>query len=196
MNKSLTTFIFLFYFSLFHVISENKLSFKKIDNKQGLSQNGVMAIFQDKNGFIWLGTHYGLNRYDGFSIKSFYRGNTQNDLCGDDIQSILQDSVGNIWISTIEGISVFNPVTEKFFNLNKYTTKESIFRHTILSMKYIDGEILISSKEELWKINAVTSLFTDEIANNICSNIVKFKIQPILNLKSIKVFFKDKNDNY
>jgi len=196
MNKSLTTFIFLFYFSLFHVISENKLSFKKIDNKQGLSQNGVMAIFQDKNGFIWLGTHYGLNRYDGFSIKSFYRGNTQNDLCGDDIQSILQDSVGNIWISTIEGISVFNPVTEKFFNLNKYTTKESIFRHTILSMKYIDGEILISSKEGLWKINAVTSLFTDEIANNICSNIVKFKIQPILNLKSIKVFFKDKNDNY
>ena len=196
MNKSLTTFIFIFYFSLFHVISENKLSFKKIDNKQGLSQNGVMAIFQDKNGFIWLGTHYGLNRYDGFSIKSFYRGNTQNDLCGDDIQSILQDSVGNIWISTIEGISVFNPVTEKFFNLNKYTTKESIFRHTILSMKYIDGEILVSSKEGLWKINEVKSLFTDEIAKSICNNIAKYKIQPILNLKSIKVFFKDKNDNY
>ena len=196
MNKSLTAFIFIFYFSLFHVISENKLSFKKIDNRLGLSQNGVMSIFQDKNGFMWFGTHYGLNRYDGFDIKSYYKGNTQNELCGDDIQSILQDSVGNIWISTIEGVSVFNPVTEKFFNLNKYTTKESIFRHTILSMKYIDGEILISSKEGLWKINTLTNLITDEIAKSICSNITKFRIQPILNLKSIKVFFKDKNDNY
>jgi signal transduction histidine kinase/ligand-binding sensor domain-containing protein/AraC-like DNA-binding protein len=195
MNKLLTFFIFIFNFSIAHGINE-KLSFKKIDNKDGLSQNGVMAIFQDKNGFIWLGTHYGLNRYDGFNTKSYYRGNTQNDLCGDDIQSILQDSVGNVWISTIEGVSVFNPVTEKFFNLNKYTTKESIFRHTILSMKCIDGEILISSKEGLWKINAVTNLFTDEIAKSVCNNIAKFKIQPILNLKSIKVFFKDKNDNY
>ena len=195
MNKLLTFFIFIFNFSIAHGINE-ELSFKKIDNKVGLSQNGVMAIFQDKNGFMWLGTHYGLNRYDGFNIKSYYRGNAQNDLCGDDIQSILQDSVGNIWISTIEGVSVFNPVTEKFFNLNKYTSKESIFRHTILSMKYIDGEILISSKEGLWKINAVKNLFTDEIAKNICSNVTNFNIQPILNLKSIKVFFKDKNDNY
>ncbi len=111
MNKLFTLFIFIFCFSILYGIAENKISFKNIDNKQGLSQNGVMAIFQDKNGFIWFGTHYGLNRYDGFSIKSYYRGNTQNDLCGDDIQSILQDSVGNIWISTIEGISVFNPVT-------------------------------------------------------------------------------------
>ncbi len=196
MHKLPIIFALILNVFITHGANEKTLSFKNIDNKEGLSQNGVMAIFQDKNGYIWLGTHYGLNRYDGFNVKSYYRGNTQNDLCGDDIQSILQDSVGNIWISTIEGVSVFNPVTEKFFNLKIYTSKESIFKHTILSMKYIDGEILISSKEGLWKINRVTSLFNDEIAKSVCNNIAKFKIQPILNLKSIKVYFKDKNDNY
>ena len=193
MTKLLTLFVFIF--SILHGTAENKI-FKNIDNKQSLSQNGVLAIFQDKEGYMWFGTHYGLNRYDGFDIKSYYKGNSYNDLCGNAIQSILQDSTGNIWVATIEGISVFNPVAEKFFNLNKYSSKESIFKHTIQSMKLIDDEILISSNDGIWKINPGTSLFTDEIAKSICNNINNFKIQPLLKLNSIKVYFKDKNDNY
>lgn len=196
MNKSGIFVIFIFYFSLFHVAGENKIAFKNLDNKLGLSQNGVMTIFQDKDGFMWFGTHYGLNRYDGYRINTYFRGNTENDLCGDDIQTILQDSVGNIWIATIDGVSVYNPATSEFFNLKKYSPKESVFNHTILSMKYIDKEILISSNEGLWKINPGTNLFTDAIAKSVCSNIARFKIKPILNLKSIKIHFKDKYDNY
>jgi signal transduction histidine kinase/ligand-binding sensor domain-containing protein/DNA-binding response OmpR family regulator len=172
------------------------LYFKKIDNKQGLSQNGVLAIFQDRDGYMWFGTHYGLNRYDGFTFKTFYRGDSYNDLCGNTIQSVLQDSVGNIWIATIEGISVYNPVTETFYNLNKYSQKESIFKHTILSMKLIDSYILVSSNDGLWKFNPGGSLFTDKIARRICSTIDNYKLQSGLKLESIKVFQKDKQDNY
>ena len=90
-------------------LGQAKINFKQIDNKNGLSQNGVLTIFQDKEGYMWYGTHYGLNKYDGFTFKTYYRGDSYYDLCGNTIQSLLQDSVGNIWIATIEGISVFNP---------------------------------------------------------------------------------------
>lgn len=196
MYKVIVLIISLTLLSLFPLKSENNLIFKKIDNKLGLSQNGVMAVFQDKDGCMWFGTHYGLNRYDGFQVKSFYRGNTEHDLCGNDIQTIFQDSIGNIWIATIDGVAVYNPISNTFFNLKKFSGKSSIFNHTILSMKYIDHHILISSKEGLWKINAGTKLFTDEIAKQICNDISQYKIKPIEHLHSIKVHFKDQNDNY
>jgi signal transduction histidine kinase/ligand-binding sensor domain-containing protein/DNA-binding response OmpR family regulator len=196
MFRSYFTLILSFCLAAIICAGQPNQYFKKIDNKQGLSQNGIFAIFQDKDGYMWFGTHYGLNRYDGFTFKTFYRGDSCNDLCGNTIQSILQDSVGNIWIATLEGISVFNPVTEKFYNLNKYSPKESIFTHTILSMKLIDGKILASSKDGLWEINTVKSLFTDAIAKKICAEINNCKLQSTIKLEAIKVYKKDKYDNY
>jgi len=126
---------------------------------------------------MWFGTHYGLNRYDGFSFKTYYRGESYNDLCGNTIQSVLQDSTGNIWVATIEGVSVFNPFTEKFYNLNKYSKGESVFKQTILSMKLIENNIVLSSSDGIWKFNPGKNLFTDKIAKNICKTIDSNKIQ-------------------
>ncbi len=188
-------FLFLTLLSLFSV-GQSTINFKKINNKQGLSQNGVLAIFQDKDGYMWFGTHYGLNRYDGFTFKNYYRGDSYNDLCGNTIQAILQDAAGNIWISTLEGIAVFNPVTETFYNLSKYSLKEGIFSNTILSMKLIDGKILISSYDGLWEINPGSSLFSAEIAKRICSEIDNCKIKLPAKLQNIKIYTKDGNNNY
>ncbi len=188
-------FSFLFLASLF-CIGQSNMNFKKINNKQGLSQNGVLAIFQDKVGYMWFGTHYGLNRYDGFTFKSYYRGDSINDLCGNTIQSILQDNAGNIWISTLEGMSVFNPITETFYNLSKFSTKENIFKNTILSMKLIDGKILASSYDGLWEINPGNKLFTNEIATKLCSEVDNYKIKLPNNLENIRIYKKDTYNNY
>ena len=45
---------------------------EKITTKQGLSQNSINCIFQDSEGFMWFGTHDGLNRYDGYDFKEFH----------------------------------------------------------------------------------------------------------------------------
>ena len=177
-------------------LGQAKINFKQIDIKNGLSQNGVLTIFQDKEGYMWYGTHYGLNKYDGFTFKTYYRGDSYNDLCGNTIQSLLQDLAGNIWIATIEGISVFNPITETFYNLSKFSPKESVFKHTILSMKLIGNDILVSSNEGLWKFNPGKSLFTDNVAKQICNSIENNKLQSDLKLEEIKVFQKDEHDNY
>ncbi len=196
MRRIYSLLIIIIFLNNYQGLSQTKVVFKKIDNKKGLSQNGVLAMFQDKEGYMWFGTHYGLNRYDGFAFKNYYRGDSYNDLCGNTIQSILQDSAGNIWIATIEGISVFNPVTEIFYNLNKYSQRESVFKQTILSMKLIDSNILMSSNDGVWKFNPGKKLFTDIIAKNICNSIDNYKLDASVKLEGIRIYQKDQQDNY
>lgn len=50
---------------------EEHYYFKNLSIRNGLSQNTVNAILQDRKGFMWLGTKDGLNRYDGLSFRKF-----------------------------------------------------------------------------------------------------------------------------
>jgi len=188
--------LFVVCFSKLLAIDKSKIVFKNLNNNQGLSQNGVLAIFQDREGYMWFGTHYGLNRYDGYEIRTYYRGESQTDLSGNTIVAIVQDSIGNIWIATYEGISVYNPVKEQFYNLNKFKSKESIFSQPIRSMKLINGKILVSSEEGLWEINPVNNLFSEEIAKKVCEGNYCHKFQSDIKLQSIKIYGKDEDNTY
>lgn len=97
------------------------LSFSHITTKEGLSTNYTTAVAEDKQGFIWIGTSNGLNRYDGYHFKHYYHSNTDsNSLIHNDIQTLYCDSKNRIWVTTVDGISCFNPVTNQFIN---YATK-------------------------------------------------------------------------
>lgn len=79
----------------------------------GLSSNEISSLLQDYRGFLWIGTDWGLNRYDGRSFKQYTRtGN--NGLIHYAINSLAEDKQGNIWIATNKGISRFDPLTETF----------------------------------------------------------------------------------
>ena len=129
MRRILTLLITLFFYVYSYGIQRDTINFKNIDNKQGLSQNGITTIFQDRDGYMWFGTHYGLNRYDGMNIRSFYASNSFNDLSDNTINSIAQDLAGNIWIATEQGLTVYNPIIHKFYNLKKncFTQSKSTF---------------------------------------------------------------------
>lgn len=189
-------FISILFYSNLYGVQEYDLNFKNIDNKQGLSQNGVRTIFQDRDGYMWFGTHYGLNRYDGLNIKTYYAGSSFNELSDNTITSILQDLAGNIWIATFQGITVFNPITEKFYNLKKYDSKNSILSHNIQSIKLIDRQVMLTSSQGFWSIDSSKNLFTDDIAKSICENIDSYKINSFLNLEYLKIHKKDKNNSY
>lgn len=86
--------------------------FKTLDIKDGLSQNTVNAILQDRQGFMWFGTKDGLNRFDGLSFRIFKK--EDSDLGNNFITALHEDKEGYIWIGTDAGVYVYSPVLERF----------------------------------------------------------------------------------
>lgn len=87
-------------------------SVKHYGPEQGLAHREVNAIFQDRQGFIWFGTRFGLSRFDGQKFTTYNQEN--NDLDFDDVQSIAQDAEGLLWLMGPFGqskITIFNPQT-------------------------------------------------------------------------------------
>ena len=72
--------------------------------EDGLSQNTVMTILQDKQGYMWFGTWDGLNRFDGYSFKVFKAmdSNGKEARVNNRVEAIYEDANGCIWWKTYD----------------------------------------------------------------------------------------------
>jgi len=75
---------------------------------EGLSRNMVNQIYRDSQGFIWISTSYGLDRYDGYDFVHFNSRNAGNNLLSDNVHAVVEDARGNLWIATENGINYLN----------------------------------------------------------------------------------------
>jgi ligand-binding sensor domain-containing protein/sensor histidine kinase YesM len=115
------TRVLVIFFSLcFSVTVAGQIGFGTFTNygiKDGLSQSTVTSIYQDHNGFIWLGTSDGLNKFDGQKF-TIYKNNYKNPNSISDnwVMSILtEDSENNLWILTADWIiNKFNLKSQEF----------------------------------------------------------------------------------
>jgi len=83
---------------------ELNLNIDKIGAKDGLSNNTVQSIIQDKQGFMWFGTESGLNRFDGSDFKIYYNNpNDSNSLATNMIKDIFYVTKENLWLVTSIG---------------------------------------------------------------------------------------------
>ncbi|MCI1751338.1 MAG: histidine kinase [Flavobacteriales bacterium] len=76
------------------------MPFEQISTLQGLSDNAITKLFQDQDGFLWIGTEYGLDRYDGHHMRIWHK---RDGLAGEHIVDILQTHDGTIWAAAREG---------------------------------------------------------------------------------------------
>lgn len=92
-----------------------KLKFKHISTEQGLSNSTIETIYQDKRGFIWIGTRDGLNRYDGYQMV-VYRFDPKDSTSISDnfIRYIYEDRNQSLWIGTINGLNRFDAGRNSF----------------------------------------------------------------------------------
>ena len=94
---------------------EEHYYFRNLSIRNGLSQNTVNAILQDRKGFMWLGTKDGLNRYDGLSFRKFKHDAANPRSIGNCfITSLYEDFNGNIWVGTDAGVYIYYPEKEAF----------------------------------------------------------------------------------
>lgn len=72
--------------------------------ENGLPQNNIKALLQTKDGYIWIGTLYGLARFDGFRFKIYDHSNTP-EMVHDSINDLAEDTKdGSLWIGTGNGL--------------------------------------------------------------------------------------------
>lgn len=91
--------------------------FKSFTTKEGLSSNTPNAIIKDNEGFIWIGTQNGLNRFDGNTFDNFYNNPADTNSIGSSyINSLFLSHKNELWIGTESGISRYNSKTQQFSN--------------------------------------------------------------------------------
>lgn len=98
---------------------QRNLRFAHVNAAQGLSQDSVMAVVQDQQGFIWIGTQDGLNRYNGHDIKLFERDPFDvSSLSNNWIFALALAADGKLWVATDGGgINIYDPINETFSSI-------------------------------------------------------------------------------
>jgi len=88
----------------FEGVSTQRIVFHHLTIEDGLSQNAVYALLQDRQGFMWMGTKDGLNRYDGSAV-TVYRHDPFDPatLSSSYVTALLEDTRGGFWVGTQDG---------------------------------------------------------------------------------------------
>jgi hypothetical protein len=96
-------------------IDGDDIRFSRLSTAQGLSQTQANQIVQDDQGFIWFGTQYGLDRYDGYEFKVFTHDAAQeNSLSCVYIHSLFKDRSGSLWVGCDQFLDRFDSLHETF----------------------------------------------------------------------------------
>ena len=152
------------------VTDADDLRFVRLSRSQGLSQQRVTHIVQDDRGFLWFGTQYGLNRYDGYRFRLFKNDPTDPDsLCDVHITALFKDHAGRLWVGCAYSIDRYDPVTEKFVH---YRLERSAAAHTSGAVQHIsqdrEGRLWLSTANGLYCLDPETGSvqrFAHESAN-------------------------------
>ncbi len=141
-------FWLIFVFAFTPLITEAQyynLTFRNYSSFNGLSQSEVQCVYEDRSGFLWIGTWYGLTLYDGREFTTYYhRVNDPSSLGGNLITDIAQDRKGVLWFSVYNsGISKMDPLNKKFRNYQPSGKKNSILSEKV-------NTLMIDSADRVW----------------------------------------------
>lgn len=124
---------------------------RSITMNTGLPSNAVKSIVQDKNGFVWLATEYGLCRYDGYQIITYCNAAMQ---LNQDIQALAVSDEG-LLVGTRKGVFLFSFTTGQFRKLDEQIT--SSVNHIV-----VDGE------HNAWISTETQGIFKYNLTTHYC----------------------------
>lgn len=156
-------------------------------DEDGLSNNLIRDIHQDKIGYLWIATSDGLNRYDGYNFKTFRNNRTDsNSICGNQISSIFEDSNGDLWFGTYNGFCKFDLSTEQFTNyqgvLNDTLSLNNYKINSISEDKF--GNIWLATSKGLYNFNPATNKYTEFLPDSANASCIHFdRVRTLFNDK-------------
>lgn len=139
------------------LIPNSSYSFSHYNTAQGLSQATVQALFYDKQGYLWIGTSEGLNRYDGYQFKSYRHDATNaNSISNSNILTIFEDSRGILWIGTNGGgLNRYDSSTDTFSPLQHQKQLTSSLSHNVVNsiVEDLEGNLWVATVNGLNKLS-------------------------------------------
>ncbi|MDF9795620.1 signal transduction histidine kinase/ligand-binding sensor domain-containing protein/CheY-like chemotaxis protein/AraC-like DNA-binding protein [Catalinimonas alkaloidigena] len=119
-------FVIFFFNCLFNTtLTAQKLSFEAFTAEDGLSKNYIGSITQDNYGFVWIASSHGLNRYDGYSFRSYYHYPLDSSsLSHSSINTVFTDSNGQLWVGTALGLNLYDPTLDKFERIQELADRQ------------------------------------------------------------------------
>ncbi|MFM8347821.1 MAG: two-component regulator propeller domain-containing protein, partial [Bacteroidota bacterium] len=130
--------------------------------RDGLSQNSVTAIFRDRDGFLWVGTQDGLNRFDGYGFRQYRHDPANPESISDQyITAIGQDRQGNLWVGTRNGLNLFNPATGNFSRLYPDPSQKNVIQNPVYRVLALnDGDILVAISGRMFRRSRLNGSFS------------------------------------
>ncbi|GAB3551849.1 ligand-binding sensor domain-containing protein [Spirosoma fluminis] len=121
-----------------------QFEFRHIQEKDGLSFNLINCFLQDRDGFLWIGTFDGLNRYDGGHFITFkHQRNNPNSLLHNTVHDLCEDGEGNIWMAVENGICCYVKATGQFRNIVQVDKRPLGFCNNVLTDR--NGDVWFTS---------------------------------------------------
>lgn len=169
--------------------------FKKIGLSKGLSQSSITNIIQDKEGFIWVATDDGLERYDGESF-THYRHNISDahSIADNFIRKVFIDKSNTLWVGTDNGLSRYNKKFDNFdnfYHIENNTNSlidnkiEDIYEDQGNANKNKPAQLWVSTQKGLHKFNPQSQNFD------------RIRIRGFKNkITQVKTIYQDSNKNY
>jgi ligand-binding sensor domain-containing protein len=112
--------VLLLYLAIHNLSAQPSLSFEHLSLREGLSQSVPNDIHQDKEGFLWIATQDGLNRYDGYTFKIYKnQADDTTSLSHSWIWKVVEDADQNLWIATWNGLNRYDRVRDQFTRYNR-----------------------------------------------------------------------------
>lgn len=178
-------------------------SYELISVSEGLSQGMAFDILQDKEGFIWVATKYGLNRYDGTNFNTFLHSKDDPfSIATNQTTALLQDKKGRIWIGTGEKrIIVFEPKSQRFYYSDIDLGSSADAPNNLINAIYEDDD------GNIWSGSSEGQILKIELSERIKESLsgLKSDISEDLNIISIDShigedngifsFYKDDSDH-
>ena len=94
-------------------------------------------------GYIWIGTEFGLNRFDGYRFTPYLNNPLDStSLCFNNVVSLLCDKEGRLWVGTSQGLQRYDPATDRFVN---YHFPDSLQPRASTIVQLHDGRLMVGT---------------------------------------------------
>ncbi len=166
LSKLITIFLCL---GVYVLNAQTTPNYQLLSTSDGLSQGMVFDILQSRDGFIWIATNDGLNRYDGSRFEVFSPDLFNSfSIRGSEITKLLEDHSGLIWVSTPSQLEVFDPKSRRFFHVMHQGKPVSSQKYAHFAQTP-DGTIWLTDNLHIWKINLPDGLLEKAVKTGIAN---------------------------